>query len=172
MTSGVPRSLATSWQPPLAPGPELKPTRVSAILAGETGRLPALGVVVMAKYLVLFGFTAETVKRFIENPSDRTVDIQKQVESFGGRLECYYWMFGQYDGMAIVEMPDSQKSAAAVLAIVASGAFTHFETHELLLANADIANKAREIRYQPPGDRRADRSGGSILSEDPRRPPG
>jgi len=128
----------------------------------------------MAKYLVLFGFTGETVKRFVENPSDRTVEIRKLVESVGGRLECYYWMFGQYDGMAIVEMPDSRTSAAAILAIVSSAAFTHFETHELLAANdlPAIADAARQIVYKPPGAIRADRSEDSILSEDPRRPPG
>ena len=28
-----------------------------------------------------------------------------------GGLESYYWMFGQYDGAGLVEMPDSRTSA-------------------------------------------------------------
>ena len=128
----------------------------------------------MAKYLALFGFTGDTVRRFVANPSDRALVTRRLMESVGGSLECYYWMLGQYDGMAIVEMPDSRTSAAAILAIVSSAAFTHFETHELLAANdlPAIADAARQIVYKPPGAIRADRSEDSILSEDPRRPPG
>jgi uncharacterized protein with GYD domain len=29
-------------------------------------------------------------------------------EPIGGGLESYYWTFGQYDGAAIVSLPDSQ----------------------------------------------------------------
>ena len=111
----------------------------------------------MTKYLVLFGFTSETIKRFVANPSDRSDVVRTLVESVGGSLECYYWMFGQYDGMAIIEMPDSHTHAAATLAIITSGAFTHFETHELIKADdlIAIAERARGIPYQPPGSRRA-----------------
>jgi uncharacterized protein with GYD domain len=154
----------------------LKPTCESAILAAEIGRagVPALKVVVMAKYLVLFSFTGDTVKRFVENPSDRAVTVRGVAESVGGRLECYYWMFGQYDGMAIVEMPDSRTAAAATLAIVSSGAFRHFETHELLETDdlPAIAERARLIGYQPPGARRADRPAESVLGVNPARPEG
>jgi uncharacterized protein with GYD domain len=144
-----------------------------AILADEISqaRGPALGVVGMAKYLALFGFTGETVKRFVENPSDRAVAVRRLVESVGGSLECYYWMFGQHDGMAIVEMPDSHTHAAATLAIVSSGAFTHFETHELLEADdlPAIAERARLIGYQPPGASRADRPADSVTGVNPAR---
>jgi uncharacterized protein with GYD domain len=111
----------------------------------------------MTKYLALFGFTSETIRRFVANPSDRSDVVRTLVESVGGSLECYYWMFGQYDGMAIVEMPDSRTYAAATLAMITSGAFTHFETHELIKADdlIAIAERARRIPYQPPGSRRA-----------------
>jgi uncharacterized protein with GYD domain len=126
-------------------------------------------VVVMAKYLALFGFTGETVKQFVDNPSDRALVIQRLVESVGGSLESYYWMFGQYDGMGIVEMPDSHTCAAATLAIISSGAFTHFETHELLEADdlPAIAERARLIGYQPPGARHADRPADSVQGVNP-----
>lgn len=128
----------------------------------------------MVKYLALFGFTGETVKRFVENPSDRAVAVRGLVESVGGSLECYYWMFGQYDGMAIVEMPDSHTHAAATMAIISSGAFTHFETHQLLEAGdlPAIAEQARLIVYRPPGGRRTDRPEDSVTGVNPARLPG
>jgi uncharacterized protein with GYD domain len=137
---------------------------------GQVG-VPALGVVVMAKYLALFGFTSEAIKQFVASPSDRAAVVQRLVESVGGSLDCYYWMFGQYDGVAIVEMPDSRTYAAVTLAIKSSDAFTHFETHELIKADdlTGIAERARQIAYQPPGARRAYRPGDSAYGVNPRR---
>jgi uncharacterized protein with GYD domain len=107
----------------------------------------------MAKYLVLFNLTGETTKRFVAKPSDRAAVVRGLAESVGGGLECYYWMFGQYDGMGIFELPDSRTMAAVCLAATSSGAFAHFETHELIEASdlAGIAERAKAITYQPPG---------------------
>ena len=43
----------------------------------------------MAKYLVLFGLTGETMKRFVAKPSDRAAVVQQLAESAGGSLESY-----------------------------------------------------------------------------------
>lgn len=111
------------------------------------------GVVVVAKYMVLFSFTGEAVKGFVAKPSDRVSVVRELAESAGGSLESYYWMFGQYDGVAIIAMPDSHAAAAVSLAATSSGAFRVFETHELIEASdlAAIAERARGITYQPPG---------------------
>jgi uncharacterized protein with GYD domain len=107
----------------------------------------------MAKYVILFGLTGETARRFVANPSDRAAVVRELAESAGGSLESYYWMFGQYDGLAVFSLPDSQTAAALSLAATGSGAFTRFETHELIEADdlIQIAERAKQISYQPPG---------------------
>ena len=64
-------------------------------------------------------------------------------------------MFGQYDGLAIVEMPDAASEAAFALAVASSGSFRHLETHELIEADdlVTILQKAQTLRpnYRPPG---------------------
>jgi uncharacterized protein with GYD domain len=107
----------------------------------------------MAKYLVLFSLSGETISRFVAKPSDRAAVVRRLAESVGGSLESYYWMFGQYDGVGVFELPDSHTMAALSLAATSSGAFTQFETHELIEAGdlAQIAERARAIAYQPPG---------------------
>ena len=107
----------------------------------------------MAKYMALFNLSSEAISRFVVSPSDRAEVVRHLVESVGGSLECYYWMFGQYDGMAVFEVRDAHTTIAMSLAITGSGAFTHFETHELIEASdlIPIAKQARGIRYQPPG---------------------
>lgn len=112
-----------------------------------------LGVTVMAKYLLLFSVTGETINRFVAQPSDRAAVVRRLAESVGGGLESYYWMFGQYDGAAIVSLPDSHTAAALAMAVTSSGAFRGFETHELIEASdlTAIAERAKGIVYQPPG---------------------
>ena len=107
----------------------------------------------MAKYLVLFSLTSETAKRFIAKPSDRAAVVREVAESAGGSLESYYWMFGQYDGAAVFDLPDSHSMAAVSLAITGSGALSRFETHELIESSdlTAIAEQAKGITYQPPG---------------------
>ena len=107
----------------------------------------------MAKYLVLFGLTGETMKRFVAKPSDRAAVVQQLAESAGGSIESYYWMFGQYDGAGVFVLPDSHTMAAVSLAATSSGAFTRFETHELIESSdlTAIAERAQGIAYQPPG---------------------
>jgi uncharacterized protein with GYD domain len=129
----------------------------------------------MAKYLALFNLTSEAIRRFVANPSDRAAAVRGMVESVGGHLECYYWVFGQYDGMAVFEMPDAHTTAAASLAIASSGAFTHFETHELIETSdlTAIADQAREMVYQPPGGSQPGRPSDTSQGMNPaRRRPG
>jgi hypothetical protein len=54
---------------------------------------------------------------------------------------------------AVFGMPDSHSMAAVCLAATSSGAFTRFETHELIEAGdlTAIAERAKGITYQPPG---------------------
>jgi uncharacterized protein with GYD domain len=81
--------------------------------------------------------------------------VSKLAEAIGGRLEAYYWMFGQHDGLAIFESPNSANAAALALAATATGAFRHLETHELIEAQdlVGILEHAQGLSpsYRPPG---------------------
>lgn len=107
----------------------------------------------MATFLILFGFTGDTVGRFMGDPGDRSQVVADLSAQVGGRLVSYYFMLGQYDGLAIIEVPDSASAAAIGVAVTSSGAFSHYETHELISATAmlDILAKARSLSYRPPG---------------------
>lgn len=107
----------------------------------------------MPKYVSLFNFKGETLKAMMDKPADRAAAVRELAESAGGRLEAYYLTFGQYDGLAIVEVPDSASAAAVFLRVASSGAFSHFETHELLPADQirPVLEKAGQLTYRPPG---------------------
>lgn len=107
------------------------------------------------EFVVFFRLKAETVVAAMEHPSDRVAMVNQAVQSLGGRVASYHWMFGPWDGMVIIELPDSAAAAAVSLAVSSSGAFDRVETHELIAAgqvNAVLA-RAQEVRgaYAPPG---------------------
>jgi uncharacterized protein with GYD domain len=119
------------------------------------GKTPTQGEVTTRKYVVLFSFSGEAIGRFLQNPSDRAEVVRKLADAIGGSLECYYWMLGQYDGLAIIAAPDSDSVAALSLAVTGTGTFKHFETHELIEASdlIRISQRAKELQssYQAPG---------------------
>lgn len=107
----------------------------------------------MPKYAVFFTYTGQTIKALMDKPSDRAAVVRSLAESAGGSLESYYLMFGEQDGFAVVDLPDSAAAAAVSLAVSSSGAFQHLATHELI-DPADlggILETASGLAYQPPG---------------------
>jgi uncharacterized protein with GYD domain len=65
-------------------------------------------------------------------------------------------MFGERDGMAIFEAPDSASAAAVALVVGSSGAFRSVATHELISSAdlVDVLRKAAAARhgYVRPGE--------------------
>jgi uncharacterized protein with GYD domain len=112
----------------------------------------------MAKYAIFFSYSSEAWARMVESPGDRTAVVRHLADTVGGSLECLYWMFGTYDGLAITDVPDSVSAAALSITIGSSGAFKDVETHELLsqeqLNQALARSKDTRQAYQPPGQER------------------
>ena len=107
----------------------------------------------MTKYLILFTFKGETLKALMKRPSDRAAVVSEAAQSVGGQLESYYWMMGQYDGFAILDLPDSTAAARLALAVSSTGAFTHLETHELFGADQvlQLLRGTKGVEYAAPG---------------------
>jgi uncharacterized protein with GYD domain len=99
-------------------------------------------------------FKDAAVKTMTENPQDREAPARELIEGFGGRMHHYYFMLGEYDGLAIVEFPDNASAAATSMRASASGAFTRFESHPLLTAQearqAMQMVKDRAVSYRAP----------------------
>jgi uncharacterized protein with GYD domain len=107
----------------------------------------------MAKYAIFFTYKGETLKSLIDKPSDRRAVVSQLCESAGGSLDSYYLMFGQWDGFAVAELPDSRAAASVSLAVSSTGAFGHLETHELIDMSdlPDLLSSAAGLSYTPPG---------------------
>jgi uncharacterized protein with GYD domain len=107
----------------------------------------------MPLYLSKFSYTPETWARLIDNPEDRRRAAQEYIESVGGKVQGFWYAFGEHDGYTLWEAPDNVSMAAVSLAISGGGALSSYETTVLLTVDEtlDALRKAQEIRYRPPG---------------------
>jgi len=105
----------------------------------------------MPKYLVEFSYSVEGAKGLIkEGGTARRAATEKAVQSMGGKLEAYYFAFGETDGFGLVDMPDNVSVAAINLAIGASGAVRTKTTVLITPEEVDAAVK-KSPAYRPPG---------------------
>jgi len=56
----------------------------------------------MSLYELRWMFKDDAVKAMTERPQDRETPARELIESFGGKMHHYYFMLGEYDGLAIV----------------------------------------------------------------------
>jgi uncharacterized protein with GYD domain len=111
----------------------------------------------MAKYAVTGGYTAEAWAKMIDNPGDRTAAVTKAVEALGGKLETFYWSFGDDDFLGIIEAPDDIAAAAFSVAVGSTGSLRNLRTIKLisLAEGQKVLEKAKATKavYAPPGAR-------------------
>ena len=62
----------------------------------------------MPKYLVQANYVGEGVKGLLkEGGSSRRAAVEKLIKSGGGKLETFYYAFGETDLYVIADMPDN-----------------------------------------------------------------
>jgi len=108
----------------------------------------------MPKYLIAASYTAEGAKGLIkEGGSKRRQAAEAALKSAGGRVEAFYFAFGENDAYVIVDAPDNTSVAAASMAIAGSGAVKDFKTTVLMSPDEgfDAMLLAQGAGYRPPG---------------------
>ena len=107
----------------------------------------------MARYLFQASYTSEAWAAQVSNPQNRIDVIRPVIERLGGRLECAYLAFGEYDVIGIMVMPDNVSAAAFSLAASAGGGLKAIQTTPLLTVEEGIEalKKAAGAGYRPPG---------------------
>jgi len=105
----------------------------------------------MAKYMIQFSYTQEGVRGLLsEGGSRRREATEELVRSLGGKVLAYYFTFGEFDGVVIVDRMDNAEVAAAALTAAASGAVRTRTT--VLIEPDEIDRVARKTpTYRPPG---------------------
>jgi uncharacterized protein with GYD domain len=105
----------------------------------------------MAKYLFEARYSVEGAKGVArEGGSGRRAAIAKMIEGLGGKLETFYYAFGDVDAYVIVDVPDNVTAAAAALAVNQGGGATVKTVVLIPPEDMDKAGK-KAVEYRPPG---------------------
>ena len=104
----------------------------------------------MPNYLHQVAYTSEGWRALIAQPQDRLEAVRTAIEKLGGKLLHGWFAFGDYDVIAITEMPDNVSAAAIAIAFSGGGACKAVQTTPLLTQQEAISamRKAGECGYR------------------------
>jgi len=105
----------------------------------------------LAKYLVQGSYTTDGIKGVLkEGGTGRRAAVEAAVKSLGGKLDAYYFAFGENDVVAIIDCPDNVTAAALAIGIAATGTAGVKTTVLLTAEEIDQATK-KTLSYRPAG---------------------
>lgn len=107
----------------------------------------------MPYYMVQAAYTSDAWAAQIKQPANRAEQLRAMMEKVGAKLVSFYYSYGEYDVVLIVEAPDNVKASAGSLAAAAGGAIKSIKTTPLLTAEEGVEamRLAGASGYRPPG---------------------
>jgi uncharacterized protein with GYD domain len=108
----------------------------------------------MPKYLAQASYNAEGVKGLAhDSGTTRRAAVARAVESLGGKLESFYFAFGDNDVVAILDLPDNGAAARFALKVASSGQAT-IKTTPLLAPEELDRVLDKKVDYRAPGEKK------------------
>jgi uncharacterized protein with GYD domain len=106
----------------------------------------------MPYYLIQASYKESAARALVARPQERSAAVKKMVSKLGGKLHSYFLAFGDYDVVAIVELPGNESAVAMGLASVAGGALSKYHTTVLLSPEeaTGAMKAAKKVPYTPP----------------------
>jgi uncharacterized protein with GYD domain len=105
----------------------------------------------MPKYLFQATYGAEGIKG-LEKDKARggKAALTKAIESMGGKLEAFYFAFGEHDWVLLADLPDNASATAFSFAVSGSGLLRVTTTPLVSVEETDKAFQ-KKVSFQAPG---------------------
>ena len=105
----------------------------------------------MPKFLVSVSYSSDGAKGLRKDGGTKRRQVaSKAVESVGGKVEAFYFCFGNQDAVIIADLPDVASAAAVSLAVSATGAARLTTTPLVTPEEMDHA-AGKKTAYKAPG---------------------
>jgi uncharacterized protein with GYD domain len=105
----------------------------------------------MPKFLIKATYNPDGVRGLMkEGGSKRRAAVQKIVEGMGGKLEAFYYAYGEDDAIIITDLPDAASGLAISLTVNATGA-VRLSTIPLIAPEEIDAASRKTVDYKAPG---------------------
>jgi uncharacterized protein with GYD domain len=107
----------------------------------------------MAVYMIQAAYTSGAWGKLVQRPENRMEALRPVIEKLGGQLLAWYYSFGEFDVMLLLEVPSEINAAAASMAVAAGGAVRAIKTTPLMSPEDgfDALLLAQGAGYRPPG---------------------
>jgi uncharacterized protein with GYD domain len=103
------------------------------------------------KFMIKASYNTEGAKGLMkEGGTARRAAVQKLVEGLGGKVEAFYFAYGEADAYIITDMPDAATGIAISLTVNASGA-VRLSTIPLITPEELDAASKKTVNYRAPG---------------------
>jgi uncharacterized protein with GYD domain len=105
----------------------------------------------MAFYMIQAAYNTDGWKGLLAQPQDRIDAIKPALEQLDGTVVAGWLAFGDYDIVAIVELPNNVSAAAFSMAVSAGGTIKAFQTTPLMSMEEAVTamELAAESAYAP-----------------------
>ncbi|NIV76385.1 MAG: GYD domain-containing protein, partial [Gammaproteobacteria bacterium] len=70
----------------------------------------------MRRYMIQIKYNISSVQGLVGNPQDRKPQAARIMEKLGGSLIDFYFTFGEWDAVILVELPDDAHAMAVAMA--------------------------------------------------------
>jgi len=105
----------------------------------------------MSKYLIKASYHADGLKGLLkEGGTQRKKTVEKLLKELGGKVEAFYYAFGDHDAYLICDLPDNVTAVALCLKINSTGMVSITTTVLLTPEDIDKASK-KSVNYRAPG---------------------
>ena len=107
----------------------------------------------MPRYMIQASYNTQGTIDLVKNPQDRSAAVRPVIERLGGSIESFDYAFGEYDIVAIFQVPDNVSAAALAMAVGAGGSISALKTTVLIPMEeaVEAMRKAGTLGYRPPG---------------------
>ncbi|MGB1882847.1 MAG: GYD domain-containing protein [Gammaproteobacteria bacterium] len=108
----------------------------------------------MRRYMIQIKYNADSAGGLVRKPQDRKPQASLIMEKLGGSLIDFYFTFGEWDAVILVELESDVAALAVALADVAGGVGNTLVTPLISMDDAVAAmTVAKNIDYSAPGAR-------------------
>jgi uncharacterized protein with GYD domain len=106
----------------------------------------------MPHYLLQAAYKDTAIKHMVDHPQPREDVVRKAAESLGGRVLQYYFCFGEYDTVTVLNFPSNEAAMAFSVVVTAGGALAKAHTTALITPDEAVRamQAASKASYTPP----------------------
>lgn len=105
----------------------------------------------MPKFMVKASYGTDGIRGLMKDGgTGRRAAVQKLIEGVGGKLEAFYFSYGDVDAYVLIDVPDASAASAISLAVNASGS-VRISTVPLITPEEMDAACKKSVAYRAPG---------------------